>query len=1298
MKYQKIYGLIITAIISMFFVACGGGSSSGENRDGNNNNPPVVNISMASSVKTYVGEQKTIPVTVQNTDFTVSVSQSGSGCIKSGSNIVCTPTMSGNYTVTATATADAAKKVSATVTVPELEILGGNNQTLYADDTESTVITFNSAGNWTAAASDGYGDIPAWLSLSVVSSLSVDDSDIQLYLDDFTQLYGGEDYDDAEVSVNAVSVSGGAGNNFISVTLQPNYSMADRTATITITTSTGQIIITITQRYTKSDGTPLTPEDVSISISPATASITVGTSRTFAVTRVNTADFTVSAPSAAGCVKNGVNAVICTPTAAGTYAVTVTATADTTKSVSATLTASAAVQEYRTVTFNVDGSVYTTRQIQNNSSLGLNMPSNPTKDGYSFAGWSASQSSQTADFYSNTPVTANITVYAIWQPVVYVVDFYIDGNKAATEHVEHGTSLGGAMPSPPTKIGYDFIGWNTTSSATTGNFYSNTPVTSTMTVYAIWQAVVPVARTVTFNVDGSVYVTRQTPNDSGIGANMPADPTKTGFNFAGWSVSQSAASADFYSTTPVTANITVYAIWQAVIPDSCAVHFNIDGDITTEYVVRGTSLGSKMPSNPTKTGYDFVGWNTNSSATAGNFTASTTVASDMAVYAIWRIKTHTVTFSTDGSTQTREAQHGSNLGTNMPPTPTKTGYDFVGWNTNCSAVNANFYLTTPIEADITVCAIWQAVMRTVTFNIDGEIISEQVEHGSSLGSKMPSNPTKIGYNFVGWNTNSSATSGNFTNLTRITENITVYAIWRIKTYTVSFNPDNGSANISRTVNHGTELGASYPADPFNGFWLFEGWFDSSNNRLTASTIITSDITVTARWSNLGDGSSLNPYIIITGAHLNYVRNNLSAYYKLGADINLANWNNWMPIGENYIAPFRGKIDGAGYKITGLRINKSSSSSSQYIGLFGYVNGGEINNLALEDVSIYCSSGSLLYTSSSCYSGGIAGYVNNSTISNSYSTGDISSSISTQGDPCYSGGIAGYVNNSTISYSYSTGDILSYRYSGGIAGYVNNSTISYSYSTGDIFAYNNSSGGIAGLVTGGSIISNSYSTGNISSTNSSYSGGIAGDLTGGSTISNSYSTGNITASSYSGGIAGIVWNGTISNSYSKGDINSYYYSGGIAGKLTTGNTISNSYSTGDISSSSNVDSPSGGIAGSVDDYKSSIINCVAINNYVTSNSGAGRIIASIFIGNGSPVISNNFALSTMTAQGNAKFNSSDTRYHGVSKTDAQLRQQSTYSNPVNGNGLGGLGWKFGNNDENPWVMPAGGGYPILYWQK
>ena len=400
MNHLKKNGFITLAIFSMFFAACGGGSPTPPPP------PPAVSLSMASSVKAYVGESKTIPVTAQNTDFTVSVSQSGCGCEKSGNNIVCTPTVSGAYTVTATATADAAKKVSATVTVPELEVLGGNSQTLYADDAESAIITFNAAGNWTAAASDGSGGSPAWLSLSVVSGLSVDDSDIRLYDYDYTQSNDGDDYGDEEVSVNAVNVSGGSGNNFISVTLQPNDSMADRTATITITTSTGQITITITQRYTKRDGTPLT-------------------------------------------------------------------------------------SEYRTVTFNIDGSVYATRQVDAGSGLGDAMPENPTKSGYDFVGWNTSQLAATANFYLTTPLTSDMSVYAIWTIRTYAETFYSNnGSEEQTIEVRSGSLL--YEPKDPIRNNYTFAGWYGDSDLTEPVTFPFV-VTSSKDFYAKWTPSVPIS-------------------------------------------------------------------------------------------------------------------------------------------------------------------------------------------------------------------------------------------------------------------------------------------------------------------------------------------------------------------------------------------------------------------------------------------------------------------------------------------------------------------------------------------------------------------------------------------------------------------------------------------------------------------------------------------------------------------------------------------------------------------------------------------------------------------------------------
>jgi len=109
---------ITAAIFFMSFIACGGGNNNGA--DTRVNPPSVVNISITPTANALVGETKTIPVTTQNTDFTVSVSPaSGSECNKSGANVVCTPTTAGTYNITVTATADNTKRAVCILTVTE---------------------------------------------------------------------------------------------------------------------------------------------------------------------------------------------------------------------------------------------------------------------------------------------------------------------------------------------------------------------------------------------------------------------------------------------------------------------------------------------------------------------------------------------------------------------------------------------------------------------------------------------------------------------------------------------------------------------------------------------------------------------------------------------------------------------------------------------------------------------------------------------------------------------------------------------------------------------------------------------------------------------------------------------------------------------------------------------------------------------------------------------------------------------------------------------------------------------------
>ena len=421
-------------------------------------------------------------------------------------------------------------------------------------------------------------------------------------------------------------------------------------------------------------------------------------------------------------------------------------------------------------------------------------------------------------------------------------------------------------------------------------------------------------------------------------------------------------------------------------------------------------------------------------------------------------------------------------------------------------------------------------------------------------------------------------------------------------------------------------------------------FANANNVSTTFTMPANAVTVTANFDPISEATE-----IWTPADLNDVRNNLSGNYILAADISLSSYSNWLPIGSDAV-PFTGKINGNGYKITGMKINRTAAA---YAGLFGYVKGGEIIDLTLTDVDV----------AGGGYAGAVTGVIDGGRITDCFVSGNIAS---TSSDFSSSGGIAGSAwNDSVITNCDSAGEISASHDAGGITGSVYNSRIINSSSTGDVVSSSDSagmSGGIAGYAED-SEISGCLSSGKVvSSANVSSSGGIAGGATYYSFIANSYSTGEIKSSSnsdkpgssVSGGIAGYVWYGTITNSYSTGKITSDSFSGGIAGSSEGDDTIT---------------------------------GCAAINGSINADDEAGRIVGYIYF-SGSSVISNNFALEDMITGGIAAFDYADTQLNGVAKSASNLKNQATYSNE--------LGWRFGSGDTTPWRMQAGG-YPILYWQ-
>jgi hypothetical protein len=311
----------------------------------------------------------------------------------------------------------------------------------------------------------------------------------------------------------------------------------------------------------------------------------------------------------------------------------------------------------------------------------------------------------------------------------------------------------------------------------------------------------------------------------------------------------------------------------------------------------------------------------------------------------------------------------------------------------------------------------------------------------------------------------------------------------------------------------------------------------------------------------------------------------STYYKLMNDIDAsatATWNDngttttlvgFNPIG-NVSDPFKGVFDGAGHKITGLVINRSSMDG---VGLFGFIkSGGEASHLGLVGGSVTGNSyvGGLVGNNyagmvSACYATGavtgnsyVGGLVGNNyagTVTESYATGAVTGNS-------YVGGLVG-VNSydATVSNCHATGAASGIGFVGGLVGYSYNGTVSACYATGAVTGSANSVGGLVGINDGGTV-TKSYATG--AASGSYYDvGGLVGTNSGG-TVSACYATGAASGIGSIGGLVGYSYNdGTVSACYATGAVTG---SGGEVGGLVGYNnngTVSACYATGAVTGTS-----------------------------------------------------------------------------------------------------------------------------------
>lgn len=126
----------------------------------------------------------------------------------------------------------------------------------------------------------------------------------------------------------------------------------------------------------------------------------------------------------------------------------------------------------------------------------------------------------------------------------------------------------------------------------------------------------------------------------------------------------------------------------------------------------GTNL-TLSSSKPTRTGYSFQGWGTSSTDTSVDYSAGATYSANasIALYAIWKANTYTVSYNANGGSGAPSSQtktYGVNL-TLSSTKPTRTNYNFKGWGTSASSTTVSYAAGASYTANaaITLYAIWE---------------------------------------------------------------------------------------------------------------------------------------------------------------------------------------------------------------------------------------------------------------------------------------------------------------------------------------------------------------------------------------------------------------------------------------------------------------------------------------------------------------------------------------------------------------------------------------------------------------
>ena len=507
-----------------------------------------------------------------------------------------------------------------------------------------------------------------------------------------------------------------------------------------------------------------------------------------------------------------------------------------------------------TVRFDANSGTGEMADVELSYDESLALPANTfEREGYTFAGWAVEEDKLTVK-YGDTEVITNlksengdvITLYAVWTANEYTVVLNtaqgVLPEGADSEITVTYDSVYGTLPTPE-RTGYIFDGWFTEAvDGTKVNADSKYTVADDSKLYAHWTAK-------TYEIElrhgykdkddleivSKIRVTFDQAFSYGTdGNNGLKELSRTGYEFRGWYTKANGQGEKVELDNKIETEEfpkTLYGYWNACAYDITYAGVEECTNVLTEGF-NSDELPLELP-DAVRPAYTFEGWTGfNGETPQTGYVIPVGTAESISLIANWTPIGYSISYDVAGGVMPEEAYAESYIITDTPvmlPVPSRTGYTFGGWDSaNPLDAEVLYFLAQGTYGNKELKAIWNANSYTVTLNanaadatVDGAAEKElTVTYDQAYGT-LPT-PVREGYLFDGWHT-VTGTKVEGSDTVAITENQTLYAKWSPITYTIAFDANGGTGEMSE-LTFTYDEGKALLANAFlrNGY-TFQGW-------------------------------------------------------------------------------------------------------------------------------------------------------------------------------------------------------------------------------------------------------------------------------------------------------------------------------------------------------------------------------------------------------------------------------------------------------------------------------------------